>query len=270
VDIDKSLTVIKKTTPLLAKTDVTLDDIVIEKEKKQVNFPPEIVIVDAIYEAPNNNIERPSREINTLERVVMPEIREDVNRASDYIMDGKKHHFARNYDAALKSYGYALEIDKHSTDALSGKAKTLISIGKKKEALKCYDTILEEHPSSLLARINRGNTLLLMNKYVDAAKAFMGVIERDTSNIHAWNGRTEATWKLGRKMWRKKNKTKYLKHARDYAEYAIELEPMSEKAWFLLGSICHDQGYETEARSCYAARKKLIDFQAKRLCLISQ
>ena len=71
-----------------------------------------------------------------------------ANPLTIYVEEGNKHFSDGNYEEALKSFHYAIELDRNSITAWNNLGRTYLELERYNESLECFDKAIQVDPTS--------------------------------------------------------------------------------------------------------------------------
>ncbi|MFB6262520.1 MAG: YaiO family outer membrane beta-barrel protein [Bradymonadaceae bacterium] len=92
----------------------------------------------------------------------------------------------KDYDHAVKLYGFALDEDPDSYRALVGMARAYAFSGRRKKAIETYSKALELHPGSNSALLGRARVYMWMDRWEKAWKDLQRAKEIDPTSSDLW------------------------------------------------------------------------------------
>ena len=138
------------------------------------------------------------------------ELAQEKHQTIDYKAEllreqGRIFNAAEEYEAALKAFDKAIEINPEYHQAWYNRGIALGKLGRLEEAVTSYDKANQIKPKYHKAWYNRGIALRKLGKFEQAVAAFDKVIEIKPDDEAAWLNKGNALIKLGR--WKEGNAT---------------------------------------------------------------
>jgi tetratricopeptide (TPR) repeat protein len=174
----------------------------------------------------------------TGETIRLPEL--NALAAWEWCNKGLSLHSLGRYEAAIRCFDKALELDPRCAAAWDNKGNCLSSLGRYEEAIRCYDKALELDPQKALAWDNKGNCLSSLGRHEEAIRCHEKALELDPMDAAAWNNKGDCLDSLGR----------HDEALRCYDE-ALELVPQLAAAWNNKGTSLGALGHREEAIRCF-------------------
>ncbi len=127
--------------------------------------------------------------LNKNYKEALTEIETQLNKnpsAQLYFKKGLIFNRLQKYQAALKSYSEALQIEPDNTEVLSEMAEGLSILGNNTDAVNFYKKALEIEPDNLPLSGKLGRVYINQKKYKEAYEVFSRIYTKDSTNIY-WN-----------------------------------------------------------------------------------
>ena len=102
-----------------------------------------------------------------------------------YLACGNAEGSKGDYQAALKTFSKAIDLDPNQPDAYNNRGNIYNQLGEFGRAMADFDAALRLAPNYAWARINRGIALYGFAEYAEAAKAFDAANSSDPQNAYA-------------------------------------------------------------------------------------
>jgi len=98
------------------------------------------------------------------------------NKAVELNRQGIEHFRRKEYDAAIKSFRDALEIEADYPEALDNLGKALTAVGKDAEAIEDFQKAIKLAPDNAIAYNDMGHALFHEKRYEESAASYRQAI----------------------------------------------------------------------------------------------
>ncbi|MDV2504073.1 MAG: tetratricopeptide repeat protein [bacterium] len=138
-------------------------------------------------------------DLDRREKEAVAAIDKEKDRATEFhnfFMEGMEEYRNGNYEASLKAYNKALEIDDQHAIAWSNKGLALWRLGKQKEALKVFQKSLELNPSNSTTLTIIGGALCRLGRFHEALEVLEEAHKLNPDYAMAWSWKGYVLGKL--------------------------------------------------------------------------
>ena len=206
-----------------------------------------------------------------------------VFSAAEYFAQGNDHYNAGDYEAALASYGLAIERDSSEPIYFNQRGVSLMALGRMEDAIADFSAALTLDNDYALALYNRGTAYLNLDEYDNAIADYTVVLEINPREVDARYNRgltyyyveqyDEALADLGRALEQGYSEPDHIYNVRGLVYYygrdnaevaiaefnrAIEINPGNAFPYRNLGDVYYDQGVSDEALLHYQQYVTLV------------
>ena len=184
--------------------------------------------VDSRYAPPEQNYDYEQQNIPT-----------ESDKVDQLIQKADEQYEYKRYDAALKYFDEALDIEPQNETAWCGKALTYVQLGQKEEAIKCLDIMLEK--SSNNGRLSvvafAYSSLEQYNKSIIACDK---ILDNDPKNDDVWRFKGCNLDEIGN-----------YEEAIECFDNSLSINPNNANTWVFKGNSLYSIGKYEEAIECY-------------------
>jgi tetratricopeptide (TPR) repeat protein len=175
----------------------------------------------------------------------------DGRNAKVFTYRGVAQEHLGSYDAAMKDFEQALNLNPNESGSWQGKAATYIDTNEYHQAIKSADRAIElaKTPADKVenAYLLKGFALNRLEQYDDALQDFDKAIEIDPKRLDLWQNKAYSLTKLGR----------FVEVLKCY-EVMTGIDPKNAELWSKKGEIHLALGQINEANEAFSIAKNLI------------